>query len=397
MSARCMAGPHYVPVGEEGRRPTSYGHAAVFVLALMLLSLAGAAAVAVFRAVNESKGNAAAMAGALDAAYPHEQWMDDNWDVLRTKTLWDLTLPGTHNSGNTFELGWQRMYAGDSRYGDYVTYARGQGLEPLAEDVFHARFVRWNVNHHVGVADQLRAGIRWFHLKLCNTAGAEASPSLEHVYHCHRGYTATTLASIMRDITQFLDTHPREFVMLGLNNLYGFSDGQRAQLGRAVAASLGRVQLVSVDEMRTSALDSLAAANKRVGVFVSSPGDAGLAVVDSDRHLYENWGPAGDSGDVRAYSDWLVSDIYEYATRHDRYYVAQANPNNNDAAMFTAVQAATSPAGLYGFEYDFLRGLAPLVLSAVRKCPGARIHAISTDFMHEARVTELALALTLAS
>lgn len=84
------------------------------------------------------------------------------------------------------------MYAGDDYYEDFRAYAmnhsspdgqampRAQFYEVCgngpcsgwATDLhgplhFMQRFVKWNINHHMGMAEQLRAGIRWFHLKVC--------------------------------------------------------------------------------------------------------------------------------------------------------------------------------------------------------------------------------------
>lgn len=41
--------------------------------------------------------------------------------------LIDIHTPGTHNSGNTNELSWRRMYAQDDNYDAFVSYARASG------------------------------------------------------------------------------------------------------------------------------------------------------------------------------------------------------------------------------------------------------------------------------
>jgi hypothetical protein len=117
-------------------------------------------------------------------------------------------------------------------------------------------------------------------------------------------------------------------------------------------------------------------------------------VIASGAHLYENWGAAGDSGDLGAYVEWMRQDVRENATRHDRYYVLQANPNNNKFAMFDSVLGrGRADGGLYALIYPLLRELPGFVLDAVRTIRHARINAISTDFIYEARVVETAIAL----
>lgn len=222
--------------------------------------------------------------------------------------------------------------------------------------------------------------------------------NLDHVFHCHRGFTSSSLAAIVEDMRSFLASHPMEVLVIGANNLYNF-DGPTAMadLAAAIASALAPTSaLMTATELRELTLGELVAQGKRVALFsrhVAKAEGSIPTLIDSTVHLCENWGAAGDSGNLEEYKSWLRGDIAEFATRRDRYYVLQANPNNNAPAMYQSVLDDAVGTGLYGMEYSLMRGLAPFVLEALRDVPHARINAISTDFIYEARVTELALAL----
>jgi hypothetical protein len=135
--------------------------------------------------------------------------------------------------------------------------------------------------------------------------------------------------------------------------------------------------------------------NARVCIFFdsASPQDLPIAVLPSKTSLYENWGDAMDTGNLPAVDDWLRQDVETYATRGDgRFYVMQANPNNDMAAMYSAVDGG-SPIGLVEWETDFLQGLRGNVTAIAAAHPTAVINAISTDFAELSEVTEIALTL----
>ena len=61
--------------------------------------------------------------------YYYERWMEENWSVLRSRSLLQITLPGSHNSGNTAgRLGQGPKCASDDKWPDYRR--RGGQLGP---------------------------------------------------------------------------------------------------------------------------------------------------------------------------------------------------------------------------------------------------------------------------
>jgi ribonuclease I len=347
---------------------------------------------------------AALLAGAASPAHgghAYERWMEDNWDSLSSRTLLQLTLPGSHNSGNTAqELGTGPKCTTDDKY---AAYQRQGGALSQAE--FDPLFLPWNVNHHVTISDQLLAGIRWFHLKLCWVRSDSGEPlRLGDVRHQHRGFTADTAESIFGAMASFLGSHRRETVVIGINNLNQFADEDKAALAQLVVDAFAAAGITAVgpDRLSTATLAELAESSARVAIFFKSGAGYTLPaeVNPSAATLYENWDDRMESGDPDDAAAWLLEDVSQYATEtpHERFYVLQANPNNGMRAMYDSVDAPAAAAGggggnsLRAWETGFLLRLGSLVRQALADNPTAVINAISTDYMGLSAVTELALS-----
>ena len=347
----------------------------------------------------------AGAAGPVTAGHVYERWMEDNWGLLSSRTLLEVTLPGSHNAGNTEqELGTGPKCTTDDKYAAY----QRQGGQLLQEE-FDPLFLPWNVNHASTIGQQLLAGVRFFHLKLCwvRSDSGEAL-RLSDVRHQHRGFTAATAESIVGVMTSFLASHRRETIVLGLNNLNQFDDAAKGTLAQLLVDAFVAVGIAAVgpDQLYTSTLAELSESNARVAIFFDDGAGYTLpaSVNPSSTTLYENWDDRMESGDPDDAATWLLEDVQRYATTpHERFYVLQANPNNAMSAMYSQVDA-TAAAGAGGassyhngnslrqWEAGFLLRLGTLVRRALAENPTAVINAISTDFMELSSVVELALS-----
>jgi hypothetical protein len=77
---------------------------------------------------------------AFGRSHPYETWMEDNWSQLSGMTLLHVTLPGSHNSGNTIEeLGTpgSPKCESDNKYSHYLSH-RAPVTPALSADSFDA-------------------------------------------------------------------------------------------------------------------------------------------------------------------------------------------------------------------------------------------------------------------
>jgi len=335
----------------------------------------------------------------VTATAAQQAWMTEHFETIKTRTLMHLTLPGSHNSGNTAgELNDFNLCLSDYRYANYAAL----GPNPMSITDFDAIFEPWNVNHDMEILGQLNAGARFFHLKVCNFNRPEAlSVDLGKVYHQHRGYTAKSLNKILETMALFLLENPKEILALGLNNLHQnvsatVTDREISTLSLAVRSAFNAkgVRLIDEQHLRTKSINHLVVNNIRVAVFFK--GDASLhanGIIASDSALAENWNDDMASGNLTAAVAWLKKDLVEEASKREKFYVMQANPNDDDQHMLERIRAQGNPRSLKTWEWNFLRGLSLLVEDALEQEPAIQINVVSTDFFEISRPYDVAMRL----
>jgi hypothetical protein len=72
----------------------------------------------------------------------------------------------------------------------------------------------WSTNQSLSVIDQLNAGIRYFDIRVAN------KPGTEQLFAVH-GLYGPEINSCLDDLSHFLDSNPKEIVLLDFNHFYG--------------------------------------------------------------------------------------------------------------------------------------------------------------------------------
>ena len=91
---------------------------------------------------------------------------------------------------------------------------------------------RWSLTQSLGATAQLKAGIRYFDLRI------STKPESEDLYVLH-GLYSVTLEKYLTDIKTFLDAHPKEVVLLDLNHFYKMSEFEHKQCVSMILEILG--------------------------------------------------------------------------------------------------------------------------------------------------------------
>ncbi|CAE7293088.1 unnamed protein product [Symbiodinium necroappetens] len=328
------------------------------------------------------------------------RWADDAGSP--GKSLLEITLPGSHNSGNYVGgLHAHPLCQSDYRYEEYLNspssqalLARGQHVFSQAE--FDRRMIPWNINHFLPIKAQLLEGVRYLHLKICNFGKPGDLMDLAAVRFQHRGYTThETVLSTLHDIRHFLHEHPKEVVLLAFNNLHNnaskvFDKADVNALVAAVEWELGEI-MISRHDLFDKTLGELVDLNKRIAVFVKGARHDSHAISELD--LAENWASAMASGNLTLAKDWLLRDLKSEATQHSKYYVMQANPNNAEPLMYEAMNSDHGPQSNLRFLEPFLLDLHNFVMEAVRQEPQIQINVIDTDFLSISRPYQICMQL----
>lgn len=137
------------------------------------------------------------------------RWMSVDAAVVYPRTLRQLTLPGTHDSG-AYQLTTQLMP--DPRFPSPWAAAALALAERLHVPVDRI-ITPWALTQTLDVAAQLRAGYRYVDLR----AGWNGSH-----WCAHHAEVGTPVVTILRDVARFMAEQPGEVVVVQVSHLDGF-------------------------------------------------------------------------------------------------------------------------------------------------------------------------------
>ncbi|KAL7042631.1 hypothetical protein ACKWTF_001224 [Chironomus riparius] len=137
-----------------------------------------------------------------DFSYDLENWMKKLPDSIRDNVpIINLAIPGTHNSGS-YAINSMSAIAPDA-----------DGSTPGLHKAFPKRICCWAKTQEYTFKQQLVNGIRYFDLRL--------APKGDDIYFVH-GVYSTEVTNPLKEISEFLKSHPNEFVFLDCQKFYKF-------------------------------------------------------------------------------------------------------------------------------------------------------------------------------
>jgi hypothetical protein len=145
----------------------------------------------------------------------YEHWMKNLPDVLHNLPLNQLAIPGSHNSFTYYLDKSAALSPCAPEVARYLTTLFG----PLAKSIIHS----WSVTQSLGVEDQLKAGIRYFDIRVGSRADTD------ELYAVH-GLYGPTIDSCLCSLDKFLDSHPEEIVLLDFNHFYDMDSSAHHRL-----------------------------------------------------------------------------------------------------------------------------------------------------------------------
>lgn len=178
---------------------------------------------------------AVSTAGADDLEYvlsaDHSRWMGNLKEVLGPRTLCDLVIPGTHDSG-AHEFGPVPVASPDASTA--VDILAVVSNVPLLGLVTAGVVKAWAQTQARDFNQQLHDGIRYFDLRVA-CAGEERFDNMR----CVHSIWATQVAALTAAVKEFIKTRPHELIILDFNHFYKMTDGALKVLAEGVCADLG--------------------------------------------------------------------------------------------------------------------------------------------------------------
>jgi len=135
-------------------------------------------------------------------------WISDSLSVLSGKTLKEITLPGTHDSGS-YKLTWLPMPGAES--------AKLEAAAKVAEELFVPTewvIKDWARSQDEDFYSQMQGGIRYFDLR----CGWDNSTQQWRTFHFLIG---NPIDSLLQGISKFLKEYPKEIVVVETSHYDG--------------------------------------------------------------------------------------------------------------------------------------------------------------------------------
>ncbi|CAG5115216.1 unnamed protein product, partial [Candidula unifasciata] len=161
---------------------------------------------------------------ALKPVIKTETWMSSLPPSLHNLPLIKLAIPGTHNSG-TFSCCTTLAPDADSAI---KLMTRIPNMGGFVDSVI----LRWAQCQRLNFTQQLLSGIRYFDLRV------STKPDSDEFFLVHTVYAAK-VNELIEAVTSFLDSHPREIVLLDFNHFYAMEEEHHVQLITYLIAEFG--------------------------------------------------------------------------------------------------------------------------------------------------------------
>ncbi|CAL8271592.1 unnamed protein product [Boreogadus saida] len=156
----------------------------------------------------------------------------EDWMAHLPSTLWDiplcnLAIPGSHNA-ITYCLDMNDRSPVDLTQPDML-----QKLDRYMKPLIRPFVYKWAVTQEHGIQQQLDCGVRYCDLRIAH----RPTDNSNDLYFYHGVYTTVTVETVLTEIRAWLDTHPREVVILSFSHFLGLNQELHMLLITAIRAA----------------------------------------------------------------------------------------------------------------------------------------------------------------
>eukprot|EP00126_Sphaerothecum_destruens_P001003 Sdes_comp12189_c0_seq1m2945 len=208
------------------------------------------------------------------SCYP--DWMSFNYELFKNKPLYDLFLPGTHNSHMSY-ISDYTQYSYDQNDTSQVSLVqRLQSLSTLPD--FQSFVFGWTVNQDMNISTQFFCGIRLLDIKLGRLVTKPEDPN---IYTVHL-FPGPLFSSVLQEIKEYV-AHSEELIYIRLQSFYGFTSEDHQAVLKMLTASLGNKMAFKskIPDLKSATYESLMKSNQKIVVFYDN-----VQVSSTSDHLF---------------------------------------------------------------------------------------------------------------
>lgn len=170
-------------------------------------------------------------------AIPTADWMKHMANKLSSKPLCQVAIPGTHDSATykwNKELGASPDNDVTSSLQDKLEFGRGiirKIGSKLTDGILHIIYERLCKCQDMSILQQLKSGIRYLDLRVALAPDGT-------FYTCH-GVFCVALTEVFQEVTEFLQDHSHEIILLDFNHFYGMDKEHHAEFATLLTETFG--------------------------------------------------------------------------------------------------------------------------------------------------------------
>jgi hypothetical protein len=191
---------------------------------------------------------------------PNSDWMASMSDIIGNKTLRNIVIPGTHDSG-THSISEISQMSPDNTLDATIAF-----LENIKEKIHNLFFndvpdsklkkiiAPWAKAQSKSILEQLESGIRYFDLRVLRRSDGQ-------MFIVH-GMYSDNIDTVFSEIKSFTDNHPKEIIILDFNHLFHLQSNQEdliAKINNSFSA-----KLIPATKTVNATLNELWQSNKQI-------------------------------------------------------------------------------------------------------------------------------------
>lgn len=313
----------------------------------------------------------------------YRTWMENLFEVLKDRKLFQLTLPGTHDSG-AYELSRTRTPGSRSSIPQWVEFLRQYAV---FHGVIDQVIVDFSLTQSVPIGKQLDGGIRYLDLRICLHDGN---------FHVHHGLVGPSLSEIFAELQSFMCSVTRELVIVHASHFSAVDTPASHQAFTELILKylddylITPQEYASVEELRCASFGTLVDKGPRV-IFIYD--DVYLRTNPSPhfwpgRLVYSHW---ANTTDMEVLAHEQAAQLATCAGCEQRLFVLQ---------WISSPQVSNLQSAALGLLNPFRQGCSPTLLDLCKDGPcqqlrkfvderKEQINVIMVDFFEHGDVLEI--------
>ena len=211
------------------------------------------------------------MATKIDLA----NWMQNLPVHLHSIPVKQLALPGSHDSGAFYLDKNSNIAPGEGKTIKFLAKVFGKYVKNI--------IYKWSITQDLSFSQQLQNGIRYLDLRV-------AYVPKTNDFNVVHGLYGSSYTAVFEEINYFLDSHPKEIVLLDFNHLFNFTKDAQVLFVSQIMKSFGK-KLYGPGKLGTesSINDIWSKSQQVIALYADSDMVKENLLLWSQAHIYSPW------------------------------------------------------------------------------------------------------------